>query len=239
MKCLFITALLSLVSEMLEHYGFAHLRGWLAGARRHCENLFCFSRLFYAQPLLDPNPQENRFILKLKTLLSLSSSLPLCICVWQCSRARDRETHTEKERILKLFSWNLHCLYVFTKDLPRWTWTCFLQFPEWVSNHGLFPSFAWRTTLTPPWAVMRSDYHRRRWVTPISRTPPALSTARRGRLATARRCRNPTPAPGDFSRAGESIGLAGLWENPEMVPSPCTCHGQAWAMSPETNLGTK
>lgn len=220
---------------MLEHYGFAHLRGWLAGARRHCENLFCFSRLFYAQPLLDPNPQENRFILKLKTLLSLSSSLPLCICVWQCSRARDRETHTEKERILKLFSWNLRCLYVFTKDLLRWTWTCFLQLPEWISNHGLFPSFTWRTTLTPPWAVMRSDYHRRRWVTPISHTPLALSTAQ---LLPVQKL-----YPGDFSRAGESIGLAGLWENPETVPSPELATGkhepwvpkQIWELSRSKN----
>lgn len=34
-----------------------------------------------AQPLLKRNPQENGFILKLKALLSFSSTLPVCICV--------------------------------------------------------------------------------------------------------------------------------------------------------------
>lgn len=60
----------------------------------------------------------------------------------------------------------------------------------------------------------------------------------RGRLATTRTYVQ-KPAPGDFSRAGESIGLAGLWENPGMAPSPSTSHEQARAMGPETELGTK
>lgn len=89
----FISAPLSLASEVLEHYGFAHVHGWLAGFRRGCENLCCLFRLFYGKIIHNPFPQENGFILKLKTLFSFSFSL----CIWQCGRARNRETHRKRK----------------------------------------------------------------------------------------------------------------------------------------------
>lgn len=156
---------------------------------------------------------------------------------------RQRNTHRKREdtkAVLLEFTLPL-CFYkrLAEMDLDLFPSVPRMSFKSWafsvicLTNH-----FNPAVGCNAKWLSQASvgDSHLAHPAGPLHR--PAAAP-RQGRLATTRRCRNRAPAPGDFSRAGESIGLAGLWENPETVPSPWTCHGQAWAMSPETDLATK
>lgn len=72
---------------------------------------FAFVDSFRSISFRNFTKEGNQFILKLKTLLYISSSL--CVYLWLWVRARDWNIHRKKITTLKHLSWNLYCLYIF------------------------------------------------------------------------------------------------------------------------------